>query len=118
VKGDNIIEAYCALCGKPITAADINLGYQVILEGKPTHLHHDLAVIKGLDNPNILKGVIEIVQYMIDNADSLTPKNLYQIIVDKALPLGIEWEELKRYLDGALCRTKYRDGGKSSELNA
>lgn len=107
MKGDNIIEAYCVLCGKPITAADIAMDYQVLMEGKPVHLHHDPAIIKALENPDIALAVAEILEYSIVNRGKITPIDLYQFVTEKAMKIGIEESDMRKYLNGALCRTKY-----------
>jgi hypothetical protein len=122
MRGDNIIEAYCALCGRPITAADVNLGYRIYMEDKPVHLHHDHQVIKGLENPDIAVAVAEVIEYVFfsdrDKDSPLAAKQIYQFIVDKALPLGIQWEELKKCVDGLLCRTKYANKKEGSNVNS
>src|SRR5271157_2711682 len=107
MKGDNIIEAYCELCGRPITAADIAMEYQIMMEGKPVHLHHDPAVIKALENPDIALAIAEVLEYTIVNQNNFTPTDLYHLMVDKSLTLGLEEPDLRRYLNGAMCRTKY-----------
>ena len=107
MKGDNVIEAYCALCGRPITAADIAMDCQVIMEGKPVHLHHDPTVIKALENPDIALAVAEILEHFFVNRDTVTPTDLYQFVVEKAGKIGVEESDLRKYLNGALCRTKY-----------
>jgi len=107
MKGDNIIEAYCVLCGKPITGTDARMGFHTMVEGKSIHLHHDTEIRKGMQDPKIVLAITEILQHIIDTKEDFSGKAIYDLITGKAKELNMEYSGLKRYMDGALCYAKY-----------
>ena len=61
IKGENIIEAYCGICNKPITAADIRLGFAEPVDGKHVHIVHLQEIQENLAKPNVLDCIEKVV---------------------------------------------------------
>ena len=60
MNGDNIIEAYCTICGKKITAFDLRAGYAEKLSGEYVHIQHLPRARVLMQSNNVLEALREM----------------------------------------------------------
>jgi len=70
MKGDNIIEAYCKICGKKITAFDLRAGYAEKLCEEYVHIQHLPRARVLMQSDNVLKALREMCLEMDKHPDA------------------------------------------------
>ena len=109
MKGDNIIEAHCAVCGKNITLADINMQYTSRDEnGKLIHLNHDKVVQQELQDKKLMDTVVDILTHVLHkNISSSDGINEYIHFV--SLKTKIDFPILTKHVRSFCVANKYSD---------
>jgi len=101
MKGDNVIEAYCPICDKSVTQADLHIGFAKVVDGQYIHITHFESVKKFRQDLKITKALDDLFK-----TDIISNKTYEQVFVEisvLASRYDIKNENLKTAFLSLMC---------------